>query len=103
VSEARSQEPVAELPEVDVSAPAVERLRTSIPRAERPTTEPSILAHDEEVPLSPNGAAPLQMRPPGVEAAPPEPKISADDRAGGAAAGALKASPPAFLLPSEPA
>ena len=103
VSEARSHEPVAELPEVDVSAPAVERLRTSIPRAERPTTEPSILAHDEEVPLSPNGTAPLQTRPPGVEAAPPEPKISADDRAGGAAVEALKASRLDFLFRSKPA
>src|SRR5262249_43453140 len=103
VSKARSHEPVAELPEVDVSAPAVERLRTSIPRAERPTTEPSILAHDEEVPLSPNGAAPLQTRPPGVEAAPPEPKISADDRAGGAAVEALKASRLDFLFRSKPA
>jgi hypothetical protein len=105
VSEARPHEPhpAAGLPEeVDVSAPAVERLRASIPRAERPTAEPSILAHDEEVPLSPNGAAPLQTRSPGVEAAPPEPKISADDRAGGAAVEALKASRLDFLFRSKP-
>ena len=102
VSEARRHEPAAELPEVDVSAPAVERLRASIPRAERATAEPSILAHDEEVPLSPNGAAPLQTRSPGVEAAPPEPKISADDRAGGAAVEALKASRLDFLFRSKP-
>jgi hypothetical protein len=102
VSEARPHEPAAELPEVDVSAPAVERLRASIPRAERSTAEPSILAHDEEVPLSPNGAAPLQTRSPGVEAAPPEPKISADDRAGGAAVEALKASRLDFLFRSKP-
>jgi hypothetical protein len=102
VSEARPHGPAAELPEVDVSAPAVERLRASIPRAERSTAEPSILAHDEEVPLSPNGAAPLQTRSPGVEAAPPEPKISADDRAGGAAVEALKASRLDFLFRSKP-
>ena len=102
VSEARPHEPAAELPEVEVSAPAVERLRASIPRAERSTAEPSILAHDEEVPLSPNGAAPLQTRSPGVEAAPPEPKISADDRAGGAAVEALKASRLEFLFRSKP-
>ena len=102
VSEARPHGPAAELPEVDVSAPAVERLRASIPRAERSTAEPSILAHDEEVPLSPNGAAPLQTRTPGVEAAPPEPKISADDRAGGAAVEALKASRLDFLFRSKP-
>jgi hypothetical protein len=60
------------------------------------------LAHDEEVPLSPNGATPLQTRSPGVEAAPPEPKISADDRAGGAAVEALKASRLDFLFRSKP-
>ena len=102
VSEARPHGPAAELPEVDVSAPAVERLRASIPRAERSTAEPSILAHDEEVPLSPNGATPLQTRSPGVEATPPEPKISADDRAGGAAVEALKASRLDFLFRSKP-
>src|SRR5262249_51702065 len=102
VSEARPHGPAAELPEVDVSAPAVERLRASIARAERSTAQPSILAHDEEVPLAPNGAAPLQTRSPGVEAAPPEPKISADDRAGGAAVEALKASRLDFLFRSKP-
>src|SRR5215831_18897993 len=81
-SEARPHEPAAGLPEADVVASAAERLRVSIPRAERPTAEPSIFAHDEEVPLSPNGAAHVQPRPPRVEAAPPEPKVSADDRAG---------------------
>ena len=102
VSEARPHEPhpAVELPEV--SAPAVERLRASVPRAERPATEPSIFAHDEEVPLSPNGAAHVQTRPPGVEAASPEPKVSADDRAGGAAVEALKASRLDFLFRSKP-
>jgi hypothetical protein len=99
VSEAR---PAAGLPVADVAASAAERLRASIPRAERPTAEPSIFAHDEEVPLSPNGAAPLQTRPSRVEAAPPEPKVSADDRAGGAAVEALKASRLDFLFRSKP-
>jgi hypothetical protein len=84
-------------------ASAAERLRVSIPRAERPTAEPSIFAHDEEVPLSPNGAAHVQPRPPRVEAAPPEPKVSADDRGGGAAVEALKASRLDFLFRSKPA
>ena len=104
MSEARPHEPhpAAELPEGDVAAPAVERLRASIPRAERSTVEPSILAHGEEVPLSPNGAAHVQTRPPHVEAATPEPKVSAEDRASGAAVEALKASRLDFLFRSRP-
>jgi hypothetical protein len=104
VSETRAHEPhpAAGLPEVDVSAPPVERWRASIPRAERPAAEPSISAHEEEVPLSPNGAAHLPTRPAGVEAAPPEPKVSAEDRAGGAAVEALKASRLDFLFRSKP-
>lgn len=98
VSEARPREPrpAAELPEGDVAAPAAERLRASIPRAERPTAEPSILAHEEEVPLSPNGAAHLQTRPPHVA---PEPKVSPEDRG---AVEALKASRLDFLFRSRP-
>jgi len=103
VSEVRPHEPAAGPPEADVVASAAERLRASIPRAERPTAEPSIFAHDEEVPLSPNGAAHVQPRPPRVEAAPPEPKVSADDRGGGAAVEALKASRLDFLFRSKPA
>src|SRR5262245_26528469 len=99
----RAEAPAAGLPEADVVASAAERLRASIPRAERPTAEPSIFAHDEEVPLSPNGAAHVQPRPPRVEAAPPEPKVSADDRGGGAAVEALKASRLDFLFRSKPA
>jgi hypothetical protein len=102
-SEARPHEPAAGLPEADVAASAAERLRASIPRAARPTAEPSIFAHDEEVPLSPNGAAHVQPRPPRVEAAPSEPKVSADDRGGGAAVEALKASRLDFLFRSKPA
>jgi hypothetical protein len=74
-------------------------LRASIPRAERPSAEPSILAHEEEVPLSPNGAAHLQTRPPHVEAAAPEPKVSPEDRG---AVEALKASRLDFLFRSRP-
>src|SRR5262249_58241183 len=73
------------------------------PGAGGPPAEPSILAHDEEVPLPPNGAAHVQPRPPVVEAAPPEPKVSADDRGGGAAVEALKASRLDFLFRSKPA
>jgi hypothetical protein len=102
VSEARAHEPAAGLPEANVVASAAERLRVSIPRAERPAAEPSIFAHDEEVPLSPNGAAHVQPRPP-REAAPPEPKVAADDRGGGAAVEALKASRLDFLFRSKPA
>jgi hypothetical protein len=101
VSEARPREPrpAAELPEGDVAAPPVERLRASIPRAERSAAEPSILAHEEEVPLSPNGAAHLQTRPPHVEAAAQEPKVSPEDRG---AVEALKASRLDFLFRSRP-
>src|SRR5262249_45160610 len=99
----RAEAPAAGLPEADVVASAAERLRAGSPRAERPTAEPSIFAHDEEVPLSPNGAAHVQPRPPRVEAAPPEPKVSADDRGGGAAVEALKASRLDFLFRSKPA
>jgi len=105
VSEARPHEPysAAEPPEGHVAAPAVERLRASIPRAERSTAEPSILAHEEEVPLSPNGSAHVQTRPPHIEAAAPEPKVSSEDRASGAAVEALKASRLDFLFRSRPA
>src|SRR5262249_56158157 len=94
--------PAGGLGEAGGGAWAAERLRVSIAGAERPTAEPSIFAHDEEVPLSPNGAAHVQPRPPRVEAAPPEPKVSADDR-GGAAVEALKASRLDFLFRSKPA
>jgi hypothetical protein len=92
---------------VEVSAAAIERLRSSIPRTERPRAEPSVVADDEEVPLSPNGAVhhPAQQpRPPSVEAAPAEPQGSADDRAAAPApAEAAKASRLDFLFRSKPA
>jgi hypothetical protein len=84
---------------VDVSAAPVERL-SGIPRAER--GEASIVADDDEVPLSPNGAAHVQpQRPRSVEARSPE--VSAEDRAGGAAVEALRASRLDFLFRSKPA
>ena len=91
---------------VDVSASAIERLRSGIPRAERPRAEPSIVAEHDEVPLSPNGAAHHQTQQPGpvgVEATPPEPKVTPEDRAGGAAVETLKSSRLDFLFRSKPA
>jgi len=81
----------------DVSASAIERLRSAIPRGERPKAEPSVVAEGEEVPLSPSEGGPLQP------AAPLAPKITPEDRAGGAAVEALKASRLDFLFRSKPA
>src|SRR5258708_34379548 len=60
VSEARPREPrpAAGLPGGDVAAPAVQRVRASIPRGERPPPEPSLLAHEETAPPSPNAPPP---------------------------------------------
>jgi hypothetical protein len=89
---------------VEVSAAAIERLRSSIPRTERPRPD-SPVADVEGVPLSPNGAghhpAPPQRRP--AAEVVPQPKVTADDRAGGAAAEALKASRLDFLFRSKSA
>jgi hypothetical protein len=82
----------------DVSAGAIERLRSNIPRTDRPKTEPAIVAEDEEVPLSPNEAVPQQ----GPAPQPLGPKVTAEDRAGGAAVEALKASRLDFLFRSKP-
>jgi hypothetical protein len=89
--------PAAAPTAVDVSASAIERLRSAIPRSERPKTEPSVVAEGEEVPLSPSEGVPHQP------AAPLAPKITAEDRAGGAAVEALKASRLDFLFRSKPA
>lgn len=73
-------------------------------RARAEQGEPSIVAEEEEVPLSPNGTAHVQThRSGGVEAAPPEPKVSSEDRAGGTAVESLKASRLDFLFRSKPA
>jgi hypothetical protein len=90
---------------VEVSAAAIERLRSSIPRTERPRGEPPEVADIEGVPLSPNGAAhhrAPQSRPPVGEPVPPEPRAGAEDRASGAAE-ALKASRLDFLFRSKAA
>jgi hypothetical protein len=79
----------------EMSAP-VDRLQGA--RAE----QGELVAEEEEVPLSPNGTAPVQHRLSGVEAAPPEPKVSPEDRAGGTAVEALKASRLDFLFRSKP-
>jgi hypothetical protein len=83
--------------EISAGADRLERARA---RAEQ--GEPSIVAEEEEVPLSPNGTAHAQTHR-GVEAAPPEPKVSSEDRAGGTAVEALKASRLDFLFRSKPA
>jgi hypothetical protein len=89
---------------VEVSAAAIERLRSSIPRAERGRPESSVVAELDEVPLSPNGAAPHSQpsRAPAAESA-PEPKAEGAARAGDATATeALKASRLDFLFRSKP-
>jgi hypothetical protein len=82
---------------VEVSAAAIERLRSSIPRTERP-----VVADVEGVPLSPNGAGhqTRQGAAGGVEAA-PEPRVAAEDR-GGVGIEA-KSSRLDFLFRSKPA
>jgi hypothetical protein len=84
---------------VEVSAAAIERLRSSIPRTERPA-----VADVEGVPLSPNGAGHPQtrQRPAGGAEAAPEPKVTADDRSGGVGVEA-KSSRLDFLFRSKPA
>ena len=70
----------------------------------RSPAEPSIVADEEEVTLSPSGAGlPETHRPRTLEPAPSEPKVSPEDRAGGAAVEALKASRLDFLFRSKPA
>jgi hypothetical protein len=91
---------------VDVSSTAIERLRSSIPRTERPKAEPSLVTEHEDVPLSPNGAGHQRAQPSQPSAAqdvPSEPKVAAADRAGGAAVDVLKASRLDFLFRSKPA
>jgi hypothetical protein len=86
-------------PASDVSAAAIERLRSSIPR-ERPRPEPAMVPEGEEVPLSPNGGhAQVHARRPAPEPA-LEPRLSPDDRLGGATAETAKASRLDFLFRS---
>jgi hypothetical protein len=101
----RHPEPYAPAPHpaapsaVEVSASAIERLRSSIPRTERP-----VVADVESVPLSPNGAGYQQnrQRPAGGVDAVPDPRVTAEDRAGGAGVEA-KSSRLDFLFRSKPA
>jgi hypothetical protein len=90
---------------VEVSAAAIERLRSSIPRTERGRSEPSVVAEVDEVPLSPNGAASHGQPARGAVAeSAPERKPEDVARAGEAtAAEALKASRLDFLFRSKPA
>ena len=89
---------------VDASSNAIERLRSSIPRAERPKPEPSLVADHDDVPLSPNGHHQAQQpMPPSDQSQSPEPKVPTDDRAGDAAVDALKASRLDFLFRAKPA
>jgi hypothetical protein len=89
---------------VEVSAAAIERLRSSIPRTERSRVEPSEVADIEGVPLSPNGATHHRAPQPRLPVAepPPEPRTVAEDRTSGAAE-ALKASRLDFLFRSKAA
>src|SRR5262249_57218612 len=104
VREARTPEPYPAAPSaVEVSAAAIERLRSSIPRTERPRQEPAGVADVDEAPLSPNGAVQHPApRPVSVEALPPDPRVAPEDRAGGAVE-ALRASRLDFLFRSKAA
>jgi hypothetical protein len=89
---------------VDVSSNAIERLRSSIPRAERPKPEPSLVADHDDVPLSPNGHHQAQPpMPASAQSQSPERKVPTDERAGDAAVDALKASRLDFLFRARPA
>ena len=94
--------PPPSLSSVEVSAAAIERLRSSIPRAEGSRVEPP-LEDMAEAPLSPNGVtqpAPApRIRP---EAVVPEPMVTPEDRGEGSAAEALKSSRLDFLFRSRP-
>jgi hypothetical protein len=87
---------------VEVSAAAIERLRSSIPRAERPRAEAAIVAEVDEVPLSPNGVAGQapSPRPPASEPA-PDIRATPEDRGSDAVGGdAAKGSRLDFLFRS---
>jgi hypothetical protein len=89
---------------VDASSNAIERLRSSIPRAERPKPETSLVADHDDVPLSPNGGHHQAQQPmPPSGQSQPEPKVPTDDRAGDAVVDALKASRLDFLFRAKPA
>jgi hypothetical protein len=84
---------------VEVSAAAIERLRSTIPR-----NEPS-RADLDEVPLSPNEASQPEPAATAGSGGTPvtEPKVTAEDRTDGSATEALKESRLDFLFRSKPA
>jgi hypothetical protein len=88
---------------VEVSSAAIERLRSSIPRADAPKAEPPAITDVEPVPLTPNGGtpppAPPASRP--AEDMPTEPKVTAEDRSPAGAVETLKASRLDFLFRSK--
>ena len=86
---------------VEVSAAAIERLRSTIPRTETGRVEPAAPGYSEEAPLSPNGAAASHqgMARTRAEPAPPE---ASEDRTDNAVE-ALKASRLDFLFRTKPA
>jgi hypothetical protein len=98
-AEVAQQPQAAPASAVDVSAVAIERLRSSIPRAERP--EPTVVAEEEQVPLSPNGGGhpPAPSRGPVVEP-PTPPRVTAEDRPASAAVETVKTSRLDFLFRS---
>lgn len=86
---------------VEVSAAAIERLRSTIPRNETTTTEVS--RQLEEVPLSPTEASQQQAVAPGAPETEPAEPLRAEDRTPESATEALKASRLDFLFRSKPA
>jgi hypothetical protein len=102
VREGRSG-PASSASSVEVSAAAIERLRSTIPRneASRPDASPSV----EEVPLSPNEALQPQSAATTGSGGTPvtEPKVTAEDTTDGSATEALKESRLDFLFRSKPA
>jgi len=87
---------------VEVSAAAIERLRSSIPRVEGSRVEP-MLGDEAEAPLSPNGVTQAAPAPPTrPEAVVPEPVATPEDRGEGPSVEALKSSRLDFLFRSRP-
>jgi hypothetical protein len=96
--------PVSGPSSVEVSAAAIERLRSTIPRNEN--GRPAASGELEEVPLSPNNEPPQQQAPAGTAPEIPiaEPRVTAEDRTPAqSATEALKASRLDFLFRSKPA
>jgi hypothetical protein len=104
--QAREARPAAHQPSpssVDVSAAAIERLRSTIPRADSPRVESPAAGYPEDAPLSPNGATGPYAPPPRARTEPDlaEPRVASQERASGAVE-ALKASRLDFLFRSKP-